>query len=77
MQSQSPVVSVLLLTILCIGALGSADDPDELVAGMPSHEAFELVREPLARIPRLIAGREITHALVVAAFQLLDTEQPG
>jgi len=36
-----------------------------------AHESFELVKVPLARIPDLIAGREITHALVIAAFHLL------
>ena len=35
------------------------------------HEAFELERVPLAGISRLIAEGAITHALVVAAFQLL------
>jgi 8-oxo-dGTP pyrophosphatase MutT (NUDIX family) len=34
-------------------------------------EQFELVRVPLAEIPQRIARREITHALVVAAFHLL------
>jgi len=37
-----------------------------------AHESFELVTVPLARIPELITGREITHALVIAAFHLLD-----
>lgn len=37
-----------------------------------AHEAFELVTVPLARIPELITGGEITHALVIAAFHLLD-----
>jgi 8-oxo-dGTP pyrophosphatase MutT (NUDIX family) len=41
-------------------------EPDE-------HEAFELQRVPLERISRLIADGSITHALVVAAFQLLET----
>lgn len=44
-------------------------------AGSPepdAHESFELVKVPLARIPELIASREITHALVIAAFHLLD-----
>ena len=35
------------------------------------NEAFEQLRVPLAEIPRLIDERRITHALVVAAFQLL------
>lgn len=39
-------------------------EPDE-------HEDLELVRAPLVEIPGLICGGEITHALVVAAFQLL------
>ncbi len=34
-------------------------------------EAFELVRCPLREVPRWIAEGRITHALVVAAFQLL------
>lgn len=34
-------------------------------------EAFELERVPLAEVPERIARGEITHALVVAAFQLL------
>ena len=44
-------------------------------AGSPepdAHESFELVKVPLARIPELITSREITHALVIAAFHLLD-----
>jgi 8-oxo-dGTP pyrophosphatase MutT (NUDIX family) len=40
------------------------------------HEAFELERVSLDRVPRLIAGGEITHALVVAAFQLLHVARP-
>jgi 8-oxo-dGTP pyrophosphatase MutT (NUDIX family) len=43
-------------------------------AGPPqpdAHESFELVTIPLARIPELIAGGEITHALVITAFHLL------
>jgi 8-oxo-dGTP pyrophosphatase MutT (NUDIX family) len=35
------------------------------------HEEVELVRRPLSSIPDLIARREITHSLVVAAFVLL------
>ena len=41
-------------------------EPDE-------HEAFELERVSLKRIPELIADGSITHALVVAAFQLLES----
>lgn len=37
-------------------------------------ESFELIRVKLDEIPRLIREREITHALVVAAFQLLGPE---
>ena len=43
--------------------------------GEPSpdpHESFELTRAKLDEIPRLIRERQITHALVVAAFQLLE-----
>ena len=40
------------------------------------HESFELVRVPLGRIPELIDNREITHALVVTAFKLLDGYKP-
>lgn len=36
------------------------------------NEAFEQERVPLERVGRMIADREITHALVVAAFQLLQ-----
>lgn len=36
------------------------------------NEEFEQLSVPLDEIPGLIAGRRITHALVVAAFQLLD-----
>jgi 8-oxo-dGTP pyrophosphatase MutT (NUDIX family) len=36
------------------------------------HESFELVKVPLTRIPELIGSGEITHALVVTAFKLLD-----
>jgi 8-oxo-dGTP pyrophosphatase MutT (NUDIX family) len=36
------------------------------------HESFELVTEPLTRVPELIESRAITHALVVTAFKLLD-----
>ena len=44
-------------------------------AGVPTpdpHESFELVKVPLAHVPALIDSREITHALVVTAFKLLD-----
>jgi 8-oxo-dGTP pyrophosphatase MutT (NUDIX family) len=41
------------------------------------HESFELVRVPLTRIPELIEQREITHALVVTAFKLLDGFKPA
>jgi 8-oxo-dGTP pyrophosphatase MutT (NUDIX family) len=41
------------------------------------HEAFELVRVPLANVPGLIDSREITHALVVTAFKLLDGVSGG
>jgi ADP-ribose pyrophosphatase YjhB (NUDIX family) len=37
------------------------------------HEAFEQCSVPLDEIPGLIRTRRITHALVVAAFQLLGT----
>jgi len=40
-------------------------------------EEFELRREPLARVGALIAGGEITHALVVAAFHLLAASGRG
>jgi 8-oxo-dGTP pyrophosphatase MutT (NUDIX family) len=36
------------------------------------NEAFEQLRVPLSEIPALIDRRRITHALVVAAFQLLS-----
>ena len=36
------------------------------------HEELEVVRRPLSAIPDLISRREITHALVVAAFQMFD-----
>ena len=36
------------------------------------HERFEHIRYPLEEIPGLIRERQITHALVVAAFQLFD-----
>jgi ADP-ribose pyrophosphatase len=47
---------------------------DVVQVGPPApdeHEDLELVTLPLAEIPRRIAAGEITHALVVAAFQLL------
>ena len=34
-------------------------------------EALEVVLVPLADVPRLIAGGEVTHAIVLAAFHLL------
>jgi 8-oxo-dGTP pyrophosphatase MutT (NUDIX family) len=37
-----------------------------------AHEAFEQCSVPLVEIPGLIRERRITHALVVAAFQLLE-----
>jgi len=40
------------------------------------NEAFELTRVPLKDVPRMIADGEITHALVVAAFQLLESSKP-
>jgi len=46
--------------------------------GAPSpdqDEAFDVVEVALDEIPGLIAGRKITHALVVAAFHLLHTEK--
>ncbi len=49
---------------------------DLRAAGAPqpdAHEEFELARVPLERVPRLIAEGDITHALVVAAFQMLDS----
>ena len=45
-------------------------EPDE-------HEAFELERVPLKRISGLIADGSITHALVLAAFQLLESGKTG
>jgi 8-oxo-dGTP pyrophosphatase MutT (NUDIX family) len=39
------------------------------------NEAFELERVPLDRVSRLIAAGDITHALVVAAFYLLQTSR--
>ncbi len=39
-----------------------------------SNESFEAFEVPLAEIPEWIATRRITHALVVAAFQLLRPE---
>ena len=36
------------------------------------HEELEIVRRPLSAIPDLISRGEITHALVVAAFQMFD-----
>jgi ADP-ribose pyrophosphatase len=49
-----------------------ARDVDRIAAPNPDpNEAFEQCSAPLSEIPRLIAKREITHALVVAAFQLL------
>ncbi len=50
-------------TFLAKGVQRVADphgDPDE---------SFEVVLEPLSRIPELIRSGKITHALVVAAFQ--------
>jgi ADP-ribose pyrophosphatase len=44
-------------------------------AGRPDpdpDEEFELVKEPLERIPELIAEGKITHALVLAAFRLFE-----
>ena len=51
-----------------------ARDPRQVgaPAGDP-HEEIELVRVPLADVDRRIAAGEITHALVVTAFQLLAT----
>ena len=40
-------------------------------------ERFEIVSVPLASIPGLIAERRITHALVLAAFHLLDGSSRG
>ena len=37
------------------------------------NESFEHLSVPLTEIPELIASRRITHALVVAAFKLLDS----
>jgi ADP-ribose pyrophosphatase len=39
------------------------------------NESFEHVEVPLDQIPRLIADGEINHALVVAAFQLLQARR--
>jgi 8-oxo-dGTP pyrophosphatase MutT (NUDIX family) len=41
-----------------------------------THEAFEVERVPLDRVPALIADGSVTHALVVAAFQLLHVTRP-
>lgn len=41
------------------------------------HEAFELSAVSLSEVPQLIARREITHALVVSAFQLLTVAGLG
>lgn len=51
-------------------ALDLAEDGS---ANPDPHESFELVREPLIRIPELIDSRQITHALVLSAFLLLRT----
>lgn len=39
-----------------------------------ANEEFEQLEVPLGEVPGLIASRRITHALVVAAFQLLRPE---
>jgi 8-oxo-dGTP pyrophosphatase MutT (NUDIX family) len=47
---------------------------DVVAVGPPTPDAcegFEIVQVELARIPEMLARGEITHALVVAAFQLL------
>ncbi len=44
-------------------AIGARPDADE---------RLELVRVPLERVPELIAEGRITHALVLAAFQLFE-----
>ena len=36
------------------------------------HERLELERVPLRDVPQLIRGHRISHALVLAAFRLLD-----
>jgi len=46
-------------------AFGAAPRPDP-------DERIETVRVPLAEVSRMIGDRRITHALVVAAFALLD-----
>lgn len=38
---------------------------------LDGHERIEVLTRPLGAIPGMIAGGEISHALVVAAFQLL------
>jgi ADP-ribose pyrophosphatase len=43
-------------------------DPDE-------SEEIEVLTAPLERIPALIAGEEITHALVIGAFHLLELKK--
>jgi ADP-ribose pyrophosphatase len=53
-------------TFIAEGVIPAGDphpDPDE---------EFELIKEPLDRIPALIAGGKITHALVLAAFRLFE-----
>jgi 8-oxo-dGTP pyrophosphatase MutT (NUDIX family) len=53
-------------TFLAEGVVPAAEpDPDP-------DEELELISEPLARIPELISGGRITHALVLAAFRLFD-----
>jgi 8-oxo-dGTP pyrophosphatase MutT (NUDIX family) len=42
-----------------------------------AHESFEQLTVPLSDIPGMIERREITHALVVTAFKLLDDYEPG
>jgi 8-oxo-dGTP pyrophosphatase MutT (NUDIX family) len=49
-------------------------------AGAPvpdPHESFEQLSVPLSSIPDMIERREITHALVVTAFKLLDGFDPA
>lgn len=51
---------------------------DLIERGVPTpdgHEAFEQERVPLERVGSLIADREITHALVIAAFHLLHVSR--
>ncbi len=39
---------------------------------LDEHEEIEVVEVPLARVPELVAGGEIRHALMLSSFYLLD-----